>query len=245
MVDPAVQSLIDDPAIESVEIKLTVRADQEQMVHSALEGEDAEPERRQVYFFDTDDLALYESGLVLRARKIDGDPDDTTVKLRPVVPADIGERWKRLAEFNIEVDAVGDKMVCSAKLDAEQQRGEIEAVVEGDREPMKLFTSDQEDLIGEFGPDEVGWDQIHPLGPVETKKYELELDDLDHELTVEIWVLPDGSDLVELSIKVTPDEAEKAGADLRDFLTAQGFDVGGDQQTKTRAALSFFTGRVL
>jgi hypothetical protein len=110
---------------------------------------------------------------------------------------------------------------------------------------MKLFTSDQEDLIGEFGPDEVGWDQIHPLGPVETKKYELELDDLDHELTVEIWVLPDGSDLVELSIKVTPDEAEKAGADLRDFLTAQGFDVGGDQQTKTRAALSFFTGRVL
>jgi hypothetical protein len=58
-------------------------------------------------------------------------------------------------------------------------------------------------------------------------------------------VLPDGSDLVELSIKVTPDEAEKAGADLRDFLTAQGFDLGGDQQTKTRAALSFFTGRVL
>jgi hypothetical protein len=160
-----------------------------------------------------------------------------------VVPADTGERWKRLAEFNIEVDAVGDNMVCSAKLDSEQERGEIEAVVEGNREPRKLFTSDQEDLISEFGPDEVGWDQIRPLGTVETKKCELELDDLDHELTVEIWVLPDGSDLVELSIKVTPDEAEKAGTDLRAFLTDQGFDVGGDQKTRTRAALSFFTGR--
>jgi hypothetical protein len=243
MADPDVQTLIDDPAIESVEIKLTVRADQEQMVHSALEREDVEPERRDVYFFDTDDLDLYRSGLVLRARKIDGDTDDTTVKLRPVVPADIGARWKGLAEFNIEIDAVGERMVCSAKLDSEQDRGEIEAVVDGEREPRKLFTTDQADLIAEFGPDEVGWGRIHPLGPVDTKKYELELDELDQELTVEIWILPDGSDLVELSIKVAPDEAEKAGTDLRDFLIGEGFDVEGDQQTKTRAALSFFTGR--
>jgi uncharacterized protein YjbK len=243
MPDPDVRSLIDDPAVESVEIKLTVRADQEQMVHSALEREDVEPEKRQVYFFDTDNLDLYESGLVLRARKVQDDTDNTTVKLRPVVPADIGERWKRLAEFSIEMDAMGEKLVCSAKLDSEQEGGEIDSVMEGKTDQRKLFTSDQEELIREFGPGGVDWDQIHPLGPVDTRKYELEMDELDHEVTVEIWVLPDGSDLVELSIKVAPDEAEDAGRDLREFLTSQGFDVGGDQQTKTRAALNFFSGR--
>jgi uncharacterized protein YjbK len=243
MPDPDVRSLIDDPAVESVEIKLTVRADQEQMVHSALEREDVEPEKRQVYFFDTDNLDLYESGLVLRARKVQDDTDNTTVKLRPVVPADIGERWKRLAEFSIEMDAMGEKLVCSAKLDSEQEGGEIDSVMEGKTDQRKLFTSDQEELIREFGPGGVDWDQIHPLGPVDTRKYELEMDELDHEVTVEIWVLPDGSDLVELSIKVAPDEAEDAGRDLREFLTSQGFDVGGDQQTKTRAALNFFSGQ--
>jgi hypothetical protein len=30
---------------------------------------------------------------------------------------------------------------------------------------------------------------------------------------------------------------------MRDFLTARGLDVEGDQQTKTRATLSFVTGR--
>jgi uncharacterized protein YjbK len=243
MSDPDVKSLIDDPAIEAVEIKLTVRADQEQMVQAALKREDVEPEKRQVYFFDTDDLDLYESGLVLRARKVQDDTDNTTVKLRPVVPAEIGEPWKRLAEFNIEMDAVGEKMVCSAKLDSEQDGGEIDSVMEGKRDQRKLFTAEQEELIREFGPGGLEWDQIHPLGPVDTRKYELELAELDHELTVEVWVLPDGSDLVELSIKVAPDDAEKAGRDLREFLEGQGFDVGGDQQTKTRAALSFFTGR--
>jgi hypothetical protein len=243
MPDPDVRSLIDDPAVESVEIKLTVRADQEQMVHSALEREDVEPEKRQVYFFDTDNLDLYESGLVLRARKVQDDTDNTTVKLRPVVPGDIGERWKRLAEFSIEMDAMGEKLVCSAKLDSEQEGGEIDSVMEGKTDQRKLFTSDQEELIREFGPGGVDWDQIHPLGPVDTRKYELEMDELDHEVTVEIWVLPDGSDLVELSIKVAPDEAEDAGRDLREFLTSQGFDVGGDQQTKTRAALNFFSGQ--
>ena len=42
---------------------------------------------RQVYFFDTPDLALNRAGVVVRARRTQGAPDDTVVKLRPVVPA--------------------------------------------------------------------------------------------------------------------------------------------------------------
>jgi hypothetical protein len=242
MSDHDVQSLIDDPAIESVEIKLTVRADQEQMVEVELDRTDVEPEAREIYYFDNDDLDLYNAGLVLRARKTKRGTDDTTVKLRPVVPSEISDSWKRLAEFNIEMDAVGDRMVCSAKLDAEQGRGEIDAVAAGDREIRKLFTTDQE-LLSEYAPRDVNWGDLRPLGPIDARKWELEPEDFDHELTVEMWVLPDDSDLIELSIKVSPDLAEEASMAMRDFLTARGLDVEGDQQTKTRAALSFFTGR--
>ena len=60
----------------------------------ALAQVDIEPEAREIYFFDTPDLALFEAGIVLRARLIRDGADDSTVKLRPVEPKSIGERWK-------------------------------------------------------------------------------------------------------------------------------------------------------
>jgi hypothetical protein len=54
-------------------------------------------------------------------------------------------------------------------------------------------------------------------------------------------VLPDGSDLIELSIKVEPRDAAAVGAEFEALLSARGLDTKGDQQTKTRTALRFFT----
>ena len=45
-----------------------------------------EAQIRQVFFFDTPDLALDKQGVVVRARRIQGKGDDSAVKLRPVVP---------------------------------------------------------------------------------------------------------------------------------------------------------------
>ena len=44
---------------------------------------------RQVFFFDTPDLALDGAGVVVRARRVQGKGDDTVVKLRPVVPDEL------------------------------------------------------------------------------------------------------------------------------------------------------------
>lgn len=74
MADDTVQTLIDDPVIGAVEIKLTVRDDQEQLVRDALGHADIKPEKRVVYFFDTDDLDRYEAGLVLREDQDQGRP---------------------------------------------------------------------------------------------------------------------------------------------------------------------------
>ena len=43
-----------------------------------------ESQPRQVYFFDTPDLALSKAGIIVRARRIQGGKGDTVVKLRPV-----------------------------------------------------------------------------------------------------------------------------------------------------------------
>jgi hypothetical protein len=230
-----------DPAIQAVEVKITARVEDEDLVLGLLKDRDAEPEERTVYFFDTPALALFDVGLVLRARKVKGDVDDTTVKIRPVDPTRIPFDWMKTEGFEVEMDRVGDRQVISAKLTAEQDGGEIDEAVAGERPLRKLFSADQERLIAEFGPQDVGWDALTPMGPIAVQKWKIRARKLGHEVVVERWKLPDRSDLVELSIKVAPGEATVAADAFLAFLEAMGLEVSGDQQTKTRGALTYFT----
>jgi len=45
----------------------------------------------------------------------------------------------------------------------------------------------------------------------------------------------------DLSTKCAPVEAFQVAAKTRAFLTDRGVDLGGEQQTKTRTALEFFS----
>jgi hypothetical protein len=238
-----VQSLIRDPDIDAVEIKITVIAEQEDLVREAAREEDLEHVRRRVFFFDTEKLELLGGDVVLRARVTPEDDDDSTVKLRPVDPAKIGRRWKRdTKRFEIELDIVGDEPTCSAKLEETQQRGEIDAVADEKRPIKKLFSDDQQDLIREYKPDTVSWDDLNVLGPIEVDKWEWKPRGFPHEVTIEEWVLPDLSDFVELSIKVNPNEAIEAAVAFRGLLVEHKLEPDGDSQAKTRWALDFFTG---
>jgi hypothetical protein len=230
-----------DPAIRAVEVKITARVEDEDRVLALLEKADEEPESRTVYFFDTPALTLFDKGLVLRARKVRGDDDDSTVKLRPVDPAAISSEWAQMDGFEIEMDRVGEQQIVSAKLAAIQSRGEIDEVVAGERDLHKLFSPDQERLIAAFGPPDVGWEALQLMGPIDVSKWKSSWEDLPWEVTVERWLLPDRSDLVELSIKVEPAEVHEAEERFRAMLEGVGLEIEGDQQTKTRGALRFFT----
>ncbi|HEX2504052.1 MAG TPA: hypothetical protein VHK00_08915 [Miltoncostaeaceae bacterium] len=176
---------------------------------------------------------------MLRARLVRHGADDSTVKLRPVVLDDIAERFKRMDPFEIELNAVGDALSCSAKLSAEQRRDEIDEVAAGSRPLRRLFSEDQERLIEEYAPR--AGPASRSSGRSRCAKWKLEPKGLPHEVTVEEWVLPDGSGLVELSIEVNPGDADEAGAAFDAFLRSRGIDPEGDQLTKTRAALRYFT----
>jgi hypothetical protein len=74
---------------DSVELKLTVPELHHASTVAALGMDPLVAQIRQVFFFDTPDLALDKAGVVVRARRIQGKGDDSVVKLRPVVPGEL------------------------------------------------------------------------------------------------------------------------------------------------------------
>ena len=84
---------------KTVEIKVTVPERSYRSTARALGLDPLDAQIRQVVFFDTPDLALNKAGVVVRARRSQGDPDDTVIKLRPVVPKDLPAEARRDAEL--------------------------------------------------------------------------------------------------------------------------------------------------
>ena len=59
---------------------------------------------------------------------------------------------------------------------------------------------------------------------------------------LKLWFYPDGSRILELSTKCAPGECFQVTAETRSFLAEKGVDLYGEQQTKTKTALEYFTG---
>jgi hypothetical protein len=226
--------------MDAVEIKVTVRPDQELRAERAMEVNEDTADIRILYFFDTPNLDLFEAGLALRARLVKGDRDDTTVKFRRAETKDVSNAWRRLEGFKVEADWVGDRIVYSASLTNPQPGHEIKDVAHGKRGIGKLFTKEQEHFLAEFYTGSVDFDRLRVMGPIRVLRWKLRHKGFPHELTVEEWRLPDGDDLVEVSIKVPTDEAAQARKEFDEHLQSMSLDPRGAQETKTRTALEYF-----
>ena len=101
---------------DSVELKLTVPEAQQRATIGSLGMDPLQAIIRQVFFFDTPDLTLDAHGVVVRARRTQNKPDDSVVKLRPVVPSDLPDELRRSGSCKVEVDVMPGGFVCSASL---------------------------------------------------------------------------------------------------------------------------------
>ena len=106
---------------------------------------------RQVFFFDTPDLALDRAGVVVRARRIQGKGGDSVVKLRPVVPQQLPDDLRNSPAFVVEVDAMPGGFVCSGTLKNRVDPLEIREAVAGRVPLTKLFTKRQRALVRRAG----------------------------------------------------------------------------------------------
>jgi len=227
---------------DSVELKLTVPESNQRSAVRSLGMDPLEAQIRQVFFFDTPDLALDRAGLVVRARRVQGRGDDTVVKLRPVVPDELPPELRASPSFGVEVDTMPGGFVCSGSLKgALGTGGAVKAAVAGERPLRKLFSKEQRALFAEHAPEGVTFSDLAVLGPIPVFKLKLSPKTFGRKLVAELWLYPNGSRILELSTKCAPAEALRVALEAKAFLAERGIDLSGRQQTKTRTALTFFS----
>ena len=225
---------------DGVELKLTVPASEQRTAIRALALDPLDAQIRQVFFFDTPDLALYAAGVVARARRIQGRAGDTVVKLRPVVPDELPADLRKSPSLVVEVDAMPGGYVCSASLKSKADAAVVKKAAAGDLPIRKLFTKEQRAFFKEHAADGVDLNELSVLGPIFVLKLNFTPAELGRRMVAELWFYPDGSRILELSTKCVAGDAFQVAAESRAFLTSKGVDLSGEQQTKTKAALRYF-----
>lgn len=226
---------------DSVELKLTVPESSFRSTVRALNIDPLDAQIRQVFFFDTPDLQLNRVGVVVRARRIQGKGGDSVVKLRPVVPDALPADLRMSPNFGVEVDAMPGGFVCSASLKAKLGPTAVRPAVLGETPLRKLFTKEQRAFYKANAPDGLGLDDLTVLGPLFVLKLKWSPEGMARPIVAELWLYPDGSRILELSTKCAPSEAFQVAAEARAFLAKKGLDLSGEQQTKTKTALEFFS----
>jgi hypothetical protein len=243
-------SLSDDQLVEmldlikdadSVELKLTIPSNEQRAVVASMDADPLDAQIRQVFFFDTPDLALNRSGVVVRARRVQGKGDDSVVKLRPVVPNELPGKLRRDPSFVVEVDAMPGGFVCSGSYKGIPRSVSVRDALAGRGPVRKLFSKEQRAYFSEHAPEGADLDELAVLGPIFVLKLKTIPKGYGRKMVGELWLYPDGSRILELSTKCAPGEAFEVAAETRAFLSKRGVDLSGEQQTKTKTALEFFS----
>jgi hypothetical protein len=226
---------------DTVELKLTVPVSARSRAAAALGVDPLDGQIRQAYFFDTPDLTLNKRGLVVRARRVQQKGDDSVVKLRPVVPDELPAKLRRSPNFGVEVDAMPGGFVCSGSMKRTLATPDVRDVVFGTKPVRKLFSKEQRSLYTAYAPDGLEIDDLSVLGPIFVLKLKFAPKGFDRKLVAELWLYPDNTMVLELSTKCAPSEAFQVAAETRAFLTQRGVDLTGEQETKTKKALEYFS----
>jgi len=228
----------------SIELKLSVPASGHRATTESIGFDPVEAQPRQAFFFDTPDLALNRAGVVVRARRIQGGGADTVIKLRPVDPSTIDAELRRSAAFKVEVDVMPGGFVCSASFKGVCTAQEVLDVTSGAIPLRKLFSKGQRAFYDAHAPAGITMDKLVILGPTFLLKVKHQPKDFDRRITVEMWLYPDGSRIMEVSTKCLPKEAFQVVAEFKAYLAGHGIVLGADQSAKTKTSLEFFSARL-
>ena len=225
---------------KSIELKVSVPLSGHRATIASVGLDPVEAQPRQVYFFDTPDLALNGAGLIVRARRIQGGTADTVIKLRPVDPATVDAEIKRSASFKIELDVMPGGFVCSASCKGDATGRDVLDVVAGTTPLRSLFSKEQRAFYNAHAPAGIELNSLLTLGPTFLLRAKHQPKAFKRGITVEMWLYPDGSRILEVSTKCLPSEGFQAAAEFKAYLADRGINVVASDETKTKAAMEFF-----
>ena len=110
----------------------------------------------------------------------------------------------------------------------------------GKRAVHELFSHAQRAFYEEHAPKGLDLDD-HSARTHQSLQTRFELDEgIDRKAVAELW-FPDGTRILELSVKCMPDEAFHLAVATRAALARHGITLIGEQETKTRKALQDFS----
>src|SRR5262249_22500475 len=150
---------------------------------------------------------------------------DTAIKVRPLAFTDLEHEFRSNSDVKCELDVhAGDASAASSACSLTVKVGDhdIADVGRGDHSIKSLFNSAQEDFLAAHGPSTVTWDDVAMYGPVPSLAWEIKTDDLPAKLAAEISSMPDGTQILEMSIKVPEADASDDMKQLLHFLNARG-----------------------
>ena len=165
------------------------------------------------------------------------------MKLRPVEPDQLPKKLRKAAGFGVEVDAMPGGFVCSGSMKS-AARADVRETVIGAGSLRKLFSKEQQAFFAQYATEGIELDDLSILGPIFVLKLKFKPQELKRRLVAEMWLYPDNSRILELSTKCAPAESFLAAAEVRSFLSERGVDLSGEQETKTRKALEYFSKRL-
>ena len=234
--------------VEGVELKLTLGGTQVDAGLREFSLDPSDAQRREVFFCERADasgdpvvLPLLARGIILRVRRIQGSPDDLTLKLRGPEGSVDPELWSRRTQAfgdsaRIEGDWAADRHLVSASLDSEVEGGRIDEVVADRPHQLRRLLSDaQAELVADLL---LGLDGVEILDPIHARKWKRGAGRLGADVVAELWELDDGLRFLELSMRVDVDaDPGRAHQRLEDSVRDRGLVIDAQQQTKTSTVL--------
>jgi len=235
---PPIDAVDADPASsENVEIKIDLADAATALAALGLADRDADTTQT-IWLYDTPQLALYDAGAILRARKVHDGGDDSTVKARPMTAAQMSAAWLAQPGAKCEIDQTLASGISSCSLTDGVDHGAIDDV--GDGGPIaSLYTTDQLVFLGSIAGT-VDLATLSRAGPIPSTVWSLAPSDLATPLSLERWELPDDTTLLEVSTRVVHDAAPAATQAVLAWLAARSLALADDQGDKTPVALAAF-----
>lgn len=214
----------------AVEVKVLIAPSDQARAVQSLGFE--KKQKGRVYFYDTNDLALLQQGLILRVRQGEDD-NDLTVKIRPQDDKTLSDPSHGAEDFKCESDLNGGVAKPSFSIKAPFTK---KKAPDNGEEFAGHLSPGQRDLIRTAGLT-IDWKRVRRMAEIQSAGWQRKKEGGMPKLSLERWDWPQDRSALELSAKVDGDEGPSMERRLKQLALDKDLLVGCDSKPKTRMVL--------